>query len=522
MSSADHVMESPAAPLLTVRGLTKEFPGVKALSDLDWELAHGEVHGLAGQNGAGKSTLIKILSGAQRQDGGTIEIDGRPMVFHGPSDAQAAGIFTIYQELSLVPQLSVAENILLADLPQGRGKVVSWGAMRVKAREALDWLGFDIQADAKVGSLTVAEQQAVELAKAMHRNARILILDEPSATLPVQDVDRLLAVLRTLQKRGVSLIYISHRFEEVFEICSRITVLRDGRKVTTVDREDTSPTDIVRAMIGRQLRSSMMGEALLAEAEDNSQARPRIGSGGDRDHVALSVEGLGDGSAIHDVSFDLHRGEVVGVAGLIGSGQTELAASLFGDRRTTSGTVRVDGRPIALKSSIAAIQAGIGLLPESRKTQGLVLGMAVEQNITLPNLSDFSRSSIIDRRSERRAAREMRDALSIKVSSLDQPAITLSGGNQQKIVLAKWLVSKAKILIFHEPTRGVDVGAKEEIYDLIRKFVEQGGAALVLSSELSETMMCDRVLVLARGRIAGEFEHDQVDPHGDAILALCH
>jgi ABC-type sugar transport system ATPase subunit len=521
MATAAQPMESPAAPLLTVRGLTKEFPGVKALSDLDWDLASGEVHGLAGQNGAGKSTLIKILSGAQRQDRGTIEIDGRPVEFHGPSDAQDAGIFTIYQELSLVPQLSVAENILLADLPQGRGRVVSWSSMRHKAREALDWLGFNIDPDARVGALPVAEQQAVELAKAMHRNARILILDEPSATLPVQDVDRLLSVLRTLQERGVSLIYISHRFEEVFEICSRITVLRDGRKVTTVDRAETSPTEIVRAMIGRQLRSSMMGDTLLAEAED-SKARPRIGTGGDRTHVALKVEGFGDGSAIHEVSFEIHRGEVVGIAGLIGSGQAELAAALFGDRPTTSGSVHVEGKPVRLKSSIAAIEAGIGLLPESRKTQGLVLGMAVEQNITLPNLSEFSRSSIIDRRGERRAATEMRDALSIKVSSLDQPAVTLSGGNQQKIVLAKWLVSNAKILIFHEPTRGVDVGAKEEIYDLIRKFVEGGGAALLMSAELSETMMCDRIMVLARGRIVGHFEHDEVDAHGDAILALCH
>ena len=397
MASAAATMDAPAGPLLTVRGLTKEFPGVKALSDLDWELARGEVHGLAGQNGAGKSTVIKILSGAQRQDGGTIELDGRPVEFHSPADAQAAGIFTIYQELSLVPQLSVAENILLADLPKGRGNVVSWSRMREKAREALDWLGFNIDPDARVGALPVAEQQAVELAKAMHRSARILILDEPSATLPVQDVERLLTVLRTLQERGVSLIYISHRFEEVFEICSRITVLRDGRKVTTVEREETSPTEIVRAMIGRQLRSSMMGEALLAEAEDR-QARPRIGTGGDRTDVALKVESFGDGSAIHDVSFEIHRGEVVGIAGLIGSGQAELAASLFGDRPTTSGSVQVDGEPVNLKSSIAAIEAGIGLLPESRKTQGLVLGMAVEENITLPNLSDFSRSSIIDRR----------------------------------------------------------------------------------------------------------------------------
>jgi ribose transport system ATP-binding protein len=499
--------------------MSKAFPGVQALSDIDWDLREGEVHGLAGQNGAGKSTLIKILSGAQRPDTGTIEIDGRPIELNRPSDAQAAGIFTIYQELSLVPQLSVAENILLADLPRARFGGVSWREMRAQARDALDWLGFHVDINAKAGSLTVAEQQGVELAKALHRSARIVLLDEPAATLPAQDVKRMLDVLRALRERGVSLIYISHRFEEVFEICSRITVLRDGRKVTTVRTEETSPTEVVRAMIGRQLRSSMVGESLLA---DEAQERPRLGDGGDRSDVALAVEGLSDGSALHDISFSVRRGEVLGIAGLIGSGQAELAACLFGDRRLASGTISVDGRPVTLRSAQGAIRAGIGLLPESRKTQGLVLGMPVEQNITLANLGDFSRSSFIDRRGERRAASEMRRVLDMKLSSLGQQTITLSGGNQQKVVLAKWLVSKARILIFHEPTRGVDVGAKEEIYDLIRRFVQQGGAAVLMSAELSETMMCDRILVLARGRIVGRFDHDEVDPHGDGVLALCH
>jgi ABC-type sugar transport system ATPase subunit len=517
--TAADILGASGAPLLAVRGMSKAFPGVQALSDVDWELRKGEVHGLAGQNGAGKSTLIKILSGAQRQDEGSIEIDGEQVDFHSPSDAQAAGIFTIYQELSLVPQLTVAENILLADLPKARFGAVSWSDMRAKAKEALDWLGFKVDVNAKAGSLPVAEQQGVELAKALHRSARVVLLDEPAATLPTQDVKRLLAVLKSLQERGVSLIYISHRFEEVFEICSRITVLRDGKKVTTVDRADTSPTEIVRAMIGRQLRTSMMGESLLAE---DSHDRPRLSAGGDPNDVALSVQGLSDGSAIHDVSFEVGRREVVGIAGLIGSGQAELASCLFGDRKTTEGTISVDGRAVNPKNAIAAIRAGIGLLPEERKTQGLVLGMSVGQNITLANLRDFSRSSIIDSRKERRAGQQMREALEMKVHSLEQPAVTLSGGNQQKIVLAKWLVSRAKVLVFHEPTRGVDVGAKEEIYDLIRTFVEQGGSAVLMSAELSETMMCDRILVLARGRIVGQFEHDEVDAHGDAILSLCH
>jgi ABC-type sugar transport system ATPase subunit len=506
-------------PVLEVQGLSKAFPGVQALSDVDWELAPGEVHGLAGQNGAGKSTLIKILSGAQKPDRGTVSIDGGPVTFNNPHEAQAAGIFTIYQELSLVPQLSVAENILLADLPRGRYGGVSWRKMRAKAREALAPLGFDIDVEARTGSLTVAEQQGVELAKALHRSARIVLLDEPAATLPPQDVERLLSVLRGLQEHGVSLIYISHRFEEVFEICSRITVLRDGKKVTTVKRDETTPTEIVRAMIGRDLKSSLMGEALLA---DDQHGRPRLGTGRVNGRVSLAVDGLSDGTAVHDVSLTLRRGEVVGIAGLIGSGQAELAACLFGDRPTTTGSITVDGNQLTLRNARDAIRAGIGLLPESRKAQGLVLGMAVDKNVTLANLAAYSHTAVIDRRRERQAATEMRSALQMKVSSLDQPAVTLSGGNQQKIVLAKWLVSKAKVLIFHEPTRGVDVGAKEEIYDLIRRFVDEGGAALLMSSELAETMMCDRILVLARGRIVGEFDHDEVDAHGDAILSLCH
>jgi ribose transport system ATP-binding protein len=515
-------MDNREGLALSIRGLHKSYPGVRALVDIDLDVRPGEIHALAGQNGAGKSTLVKILSGVEQPDSGTIELGGRAVRFNNPHDSQRAGIFTIYQELSLVPNLSVAENIFLSDLPRGPGGIVSWPSMRAQAREALEWLGFGIDVNRPVHSLTTAQQQGVELAKALHvaktlhGRAPIILLDEPTATLPTQDVERLLEVLRSLQSRGVTLIYISHRLEEVFEVCQRITVLRDGRKVGTYEVDRTTPEDIVRKMIGRNLESSLMGEAMTASE------KPRLGPGGDPERVALSVENLSDGSAIHDISFQLRRGEVLGVAGLVGSGQSELAACLFGAREWVSGRVSIDGRPVKLRSPSEAIRAGIGLLPQDRKTQGLVLNMSVSDNVTLASLADFSRYSVISRFRERRTARELGRSLNMKMSGTDQKVLTLSGGTQQKVVLAKWLVSRTKILIFDEPTRGIDVGAKEEIYRLIGEFVREGGSVLLMSSELAETLMCDRILVIARGRIVGEFSHDEVDPRGDVIVSRCY
>lgn len=504
---------------LSLQGVHKSYPGVQALTDINLDLRRGEIHALAGQNGAGKSTLIRILSGVEQPDGGTIWLDGRTVRFNSPQDSQRAGIFTIYQELSLVPNLSVAENVFLSDVPLGRGRVVDWQSMRSQAHEALEWLGFNIDVSQPVHSLTTAQQQGVELAKALHvvdklhGRPPIILLDEPTATLPAQDVQRLLEVLQNLQKQGVTFIYISHYVEEIFEVCQRVTVLRDGHQVGTYKVDQTTPEGLVRDMLGRKEGDSPMRGARTADE------KPRLGSGGDPERVALSVENLSDESILDDISFELHRGEVVGVAGLVGSGQSELAACLFGARERVRGTISVDGRPVKLRSPGEAIRAGIGLLPQDRKTQGLVLNMSVSANVTLANLAGFSLYSVISRFREQRTARELSESLNIKMSGMDQEAQTLSGGNQQKVVLAKWLISDTEILIFDEPTRGIDVGAKEEIYRLITEFVRDGGSVLLMSSELAEPLMCDRILVIARGRIVGEFSHDEVDASGDVIAA---
>ncbi len=517
-----HQMGEDEELALSLRGLCKLYSGIQVLHDINLDIRRGEIHCLAGQNGAGKSTIIRAVSGVEKPDSGVIELGGRQVRFKNPHDSQREGIFTIYQELSLVPNLSVAENIFLSDLPRGPRGVVNWKTMREQAREALEWLGINIDVNQPVSSLTTAQQQGVELAKVLHvaktlhGRPPIILLDEPTATLPAKDVKRLLEVLKSLQKKGVTLIYISHRMDEVFELCQRITVLRDGRKVGTYDVDKTTPEEIVRKMIGRNLESSLLGESL------SGSEKARYGSGGDPERVALSVENLNDGSALHDISFKLHRGEVLGVAGLVGSGQTELAACLFGDRERISGHITVNGRPVKLRTPSEAIRSGIGLLPQSRKTQGLVLNMSITENVSMASLADVSRYKVISHTKEQQIARELGLSLNLKMTSTEQKVVNLSGGNQQKVVLAKWLASKTQILIFDEPTRGIDVGAKEEIYRLIGEFVRQGGSVLLMSSELPETLMCDRILVMARGRIVGEFSHEEVDPQGDMIVAQCY
>ncbi len=506
---------------LSLNGICKSYSGIQVLHDINLDIHRGEIHCLAGQNGAGKSTIIRSLSGVEKPDGGSIEVDGRPVRFNNPNHSQREGIFTIFQELSLVPSLSIAENIFLTELPKNNRMAIDWGVMREQAREILEWLGINVDVNKPVSSLSTAQQQGVELAKVLHvakkLNGRfpIVLLDEPTATLPAQDVRRLLDILKNLQKKGVTFIYISHRMDEVFEICQRITVLRDGRKVGTYETDQTTPEDIVRYMIGRTMENSLLGEA-LAEGKN-----PRYGPGGNYKEVALSVEGLNDGSKLHDINFKLHRGEVLGIAGLVGSGQTELAACLFGDRERTSGNISVNGKVLKIKSPSEAISAGIGLVPQSRKTQGLVLGMSITKNITMASLVDLSRLSVISQSNEKKTAEKLSLSLNIKMNNIEQKVVNLSGGNQQKVVLAKWLASKTQILIFDEPTRGIDVGAKDEIYKLIGEFVQQGGSVLLMSSELPETLMCDRIMVLARGRIVGEFDHEEVDPQGDIVVAKC-
>ncbi len=496
---------------LYVEGVAKSYPGVRALKGVNLSVKRGSIHALVGQNGAGKSTLVKILSGAEAPDEGSISVGGVPTRFRGPTDAQRAGVHTIYQELSLVPTLSVAENIFLGQLPTRAGGRVDWEAMRDLATDALARVGFGFDVRRLVSSLSGAEQQGVELAKALHKNARVLLLDEPTSTLPRPDVARLFVVLRKLADEGVTLLFISHRMDEVYALCDAVTVLRDGAVAADMMTTDITPSDIVTAMVGKSL------EGTIADAALRGERSPHLGAG-PSDEVLMSVRGLSAGSAVCDVTFDLHRGEVLGLAGLVGSGQSELASLLAGARRKTGGVMTFHSEIVSFANPRDAIRRGIGLLPQDRKAQGFVPEMNVAGNVTLASLSLFSRFGVIKGAQERSSASEMVARLGMKVSSINQPMKTLSGGTQQKGILARWLVRSSQLLICDEPTRGVDVGAKEDMYELIRDFARSGGTVIIASSETSEAMMCDRVLVMARGAIVAEFDHDGIDPQGKVLL----
>ena len=500
--------------VVSIKGLCKAYPGVQALAGVGLEIRRGEIHALLGQNGAGKSTLIKILSGADRADSGSIVIDGRGVDFKTPQEAQKSGIFTIYQELSLIPELSVAENIFIADLPKNSAGIVSWGKVRESAARTMEWIGFRVDVNRPVRTLAVAQKQGVELAKALHHEARVVLLDEPSAALPEPDVRRLFSVLRALKSRGLAVVYISHRLEEVEQLCDIATVLRDGRKVDTYSVAETGQATLIRAMVGHELKSSHVGETA------KGQKKPRLGTGGNGE-VVLSVRNIGDGAVVRNVSFDLHRGEILGITGLIGNGQSELAACLFGAKPRAAGEVRCEGKVVHIRSPQDAIRHGIGFLPEERKTQGLVLSMSLESNVTMASHKAFSRLTVMDRRKEKTVVEGVIDRLHVRATSAKQPVGTLSGGNQQKVVFAKWLVCNCRVLLFAEPTRGVDVAAKEEIYQLIAQFAKDGGSVVIISSEIPEASMCDRVLVLSRGYIVGEMSYEEIDPRSDGLLDLC-
>jgi ribose transport system ATP-binding protein len=500
--------------LIDIKSLSKAYPGVQALDCVDLKIRRGEIHALLGQNGAGKSTLIRMLSGAELPDSGVIEINGRTLHLKTPMDAQRSGIFTIFQELSLVPELSVAENIFISDLPKNKLGMVGWGIVKNRASEIMNWLGFPLDVDQSVKNLSVAQKQGVELAKALHHKAEVVLLDEPSAALPQPDVKRLFEILIALKNAGLAIVYISHRLEEVQELCDVATVLRDGKKVHTFSMDDTNSSDLVRAMVGRNVNSSLLGEALAGVG------RPRIGNG-TAGEVVMSVDCISDGKFLDNISFDLHSGEVIGITGLLGNGQPELAGCLFGNRSLASGSIKIFDKKIKKSTPRSVINAGVGLLPEERKTQGLVLGMTIEHNMTLASQRQFSKGSIIDNKKEKSIVDKMMKSLGVKATGSSQIVGTLSGGNQQKVVLAKWLISKCKILVFSEPTRGIDVGAKEEIYQLIKSFVSEGGAVIVISSEIPEASMCDRVFVMSKGSFVGELGFHEIDIHGDAILNYC-
>ena len=476
------------APVLEMRHIRKTFPGVVALDDVDFELRRGEVHILLGENGAGKSTLMKILSGAYQKSAGQIILDGAEVEIKNPKHAQTLGISTIYQEFNLIPHLSVGENIFLGREPAQLPGLIDQRAIFQAATRALAGLGLTLDPHQLVKELRVAEQQMVEVAKALSLDARILIMDEPTAALTEHEIGELFATIRRLKDKGVAIVYISHRMEELFEIGDRVTVLRDGRTVGTYEVRGMSKSELIRLMVNRELTELFPKERATRGPE------------------VLRVEGLSTKNGLKDISFSLHKGEVLGLAGLMGAGRTELARAIFGLDQITSGTIYIKGEPQRIGSPRSAINSGIGFLTEDRKAQGLVLPLSVKENLCLSSVDKFSRWGIMDTDEEQRAAGRYVKELRIRTPSLDQKVVFLSGGNQQKVVLSKWLCCEAEVFIFDEPTRGVDVGAKAEIYQLMNRLTASGVAIIMISSEMLEVLgMSDRILVMRGGRITGEF-----------------
>jgi len=477
-------------PIIELRDISKQFPGVRALDHVSFDVLPGEVHALLGENGAGKSTLIKIMTGAYQPDSGTILFDDKPVEIGGTSQSQNLGIAAIYQELSLYPELTIAENIFMGHQPRMRFGLIDWQTMQQRARELLHELDADdLDPLQKVSGLSVGNQQRVEIAKALSQSARVLIMDEPTAALTQRDADRLFAIVRRLRERGVAVIYISHRLEEVFLLADRVTVLRDGQVVGTQPVGATSQPELIRMMVGRTL------DALFPK-HDATIGAP-----------LLEVKDIAYGRMVRGVSFELRRGEIVGLAGLVGAGRSETALALFGITPAESGAIVLDGRAVNIRSPRQAMQLGLAYVPEDRKNQGLILPMTVRENTTMAILRRLTNGGFVDRRAERKITGEYVEQLRIRTPSIAQVVRNLSGGNQQKVVVAKWLAAKPKVLILDEPTRGIDVGAKAEIHRLMSALAEQGLAILMISSELPEILgMSDRVLVMRQGQIVAEFD----------------
>ena len=476
-------------PLLEMSGISMVFPGVHALDSVRFDLLAGEVHALVGENGAGKSTLVKIMSGVYQPTEGNMLIDGQPVHVQDPNHAQALGISPVHQEVNLEPYLTVAENIFLGRQPKGRFGLIDHSRMQKDAASLLGGLGVSLDPSAVVGSLSIADRQMVAIARAVSTDARIIIFDEPTSSLTERETDLLFSIIAKLRDDGRGVIYISHRMEEIFRLCDRVTVFRDGRYVATKPVAATNLQEIIAMMIGRDV-SDLFRKASVP-----------IGA------PVLQVRNLTKRGVLEDISFTLHRGEILGISGLVGAGRTELARAIFGDLRFDSGEILVQGQPVTPRSPRDAISAGIGLVPEDRKDQGLVTGLSVQQNISMPLMRALSRFSVIGLAREKALAREYVQRLAIRTPSIDQKVMYLSGGNQQRVVIAKWLATKPKVLIVDEPTRGVDVGAKAEIHALLCDLARQGVGVLMISSELPEVLaMSDRILVMHAGRIAGELQ----------------
>ncbi|MDR3496398.1 MAG: sugar ABC transporter ATP-binding protein [Ancalomicrobiaceae bacterium] len=495
--------DAAAEPILRLQSVGKRFPGVVALRDVTFDVVPGEGHVLLGENGAGKSTLINLLAGIFKPDEGSIRFDGKAYSPNSPLEAFSAGIRVVHQELNLLSNLTVAENLLFEHLPSRHG-LVRFRDMNARAVELLAEVGLDIAPTTLVGRLGVAQMQLVEIAKALCHDSKLLVLDEPTATLTSKEVDRLFEILHRLKARGVTTLYISHRLQEVFEVGDRVTVLRDGQHVVTRPLVGLTVPEIVRLMVGRTI-------------EDHGVFRPDVAVSGE----ALGVSGLKLAADGPEISFSVGKGEIVGIAGLVGSGRTEAVRALFGADPKVAGTIRIDGEEVAIASPKDAVAHGLSLATEDRKGQGLLLDMSCAENITITDLLRVSHYGLLQRADENAAAEGLVKGLRIKTPSIHHLVRTFSGGNQQKVVVAKWLFRGPKAMIFDEPTRGIDVGAKAEIYELLWNLAAEGKGILVVSSELPELMsICHRILVFSKGRIAGEVARAEFDQN--KILSLAY
>jgi ABC-type sugar transport system ATPase subunit len=466
--------------------IVKSFPGVRALDGVNFNLYPGEVHALMGENGAGKSTLIRVLAGAHRPDSGTIRLQGKPAKIDSPREAERAGISILYQEFNLIPTMTARENLFL-------GRERTFAGFLTPGRECREAVGLfkklnvDVDPNARCSSLTIAQQQAVEIAKAMALDARILVMDEPTAVLTHKETENLFRLIAELKSRGIGIVYVSHRMDEIFRLADRVTVLRDGRYVATRPIGELNRGMLIEMMVGRKLESEF--------------PKQRIAIGKER----LVVTGLARGSAVKNVSLSIRRGEVLGLTGLVGAGRTEVARLIFGADRLDGGSIQLDGKCLDIRSPIDAIRSGICLITEDRKAQGLILGRSCRENFSLPTLDRLSRFGFVQARTERICFGGYVKSLRIKIPGQEETARNLSGGNQQKVVLAKWLASNSEVILFDEPTRGIDIGAKHEIYLLINRLAASGKAILMISSEMPEILgMSDRILVMREGRITGE------------------
>jgi rhamnose transport system ATP-binding protein len=476
-------------PSAELSGISKRFAATQALDDVSFDLLPGEIHGLVGENGAGKSTLVKILAGVHQPDSGTIRIAGETTQIQGPAHARSLGIAVVHQEPRLFPDLTVAENVFLGHAPSGRLGTIDWGAMRRAAQALFGELDVQVDVSAPVRGLSMADQQLIEIAKSLSLDARVLILDEPTASLSAHEVARLFTIVRRLRDRGVAILFVSHRLDEVFELCDRATVFRDGRHVVTTATSQLTTADLIRHMVGRAVSLFPKVESPTGE-------------------VLLEVKGLARAGVFRDVAFIVRAGEIVGFAGLVGAGRTEVARVLFGIDRRDSGEIRLEGRPVDFASPSAAMHDGIAYLPEDRHQQGLVLDFSIAQNVTLPILPRLFPRFLIRASAERKVAHEFTEQFSVRMTGVDQLVGALSGGNQQKVVLAKWLASAPKVLILDEPTRGIDIGAKVEVHRIISELAASGLGIILISSDLPEVLaMVDRILVLHEGRITADIPH---------------